>query len=247
MNDHKIDVSIIIPVKDEEENIESLAHELTTVLEKQSWSWECIWVDDGSTDQGLVLLKRLAESDARYHYISFKRNEGYSAALWAGFQASKGQILATLDSDGQNDPADIPHCVEMVRSDQVDMVQGYRVIRKDNLVRRLSSRIAHIFRTWITGETVRDVGCATRAFKKVCVAYLPLFAGMHRFLPILVAMQGFRLIEVPVNHRPRLRGQSKYNIRNRLWVGLADAFGVLWLKKRSFQYTIVSGSDLRDE
>ena len=187
-------------------------------------------MDDGSTDQGLVLLKRLAESDARYRHISFKRNAGNSAALWAGFQASKGQILATLDSDGQNDPADIPHFVEMVQSDQADMIQGYRVIRKDKLVRRLSSRIAHIFRTWITGEAVRDVGCATKAFNKACIAHLPLFAGMHRFLPILVAMQGFRVIEVPVNHRPRLRGQSKYNIRNRLWVGIADTLGVLWLK-----------------
>ena len=246
MKDRQVEVSIIIPLKDESENIESLARELTTVFDQQPWPWECLWVDDGSTDQSLVLLDRLAESDKRHRYLAFDRNAGQSAALWAGFQASKGQILATLDGDGQNDPADIPRFVEMIRSDHADMVNGYRTRRKDNIVRKLSSRIANAFRNWVTGKRVRDVGCSTRAFKRICAAYLPRFAGMHRFLPTLVAMQGFRLAEVPANHRPRLKGQTKYNIRNRFWVGLADSFGILWLKRRSFYYTISRSSQPRD-
>lgn len=246
MKDQSVEVSIIIPIKDEAENIQALAQELTVVLDQQPWSWECVWVDDGSTDHGLVLLEQLAESDKRHRYLSFERNAGKSAALWAGFHASKGPILATLDGDGQNDPSDIPRFVEMVRSNKADMIHGYRVRRKDSLVRKLSARIANAFRNWITGKTVRDVGCATSAFRKACVAYLPQFSGMHRFLPALVVMQGFRLAELPANHRPRYRGQSKYNIRNRILVGLADSFGVLWLKKRIFHYSIARSSESRN-
>lgn len=243
MKGQKIDVSIIIPIKDEEDNIDPLANELTSVLEKQAWSWECIWIDDGSIDKSPVLIEKLTESDTRHRCITFEKNAGQSAALWAGFRASRGQILSTIDGDGQNDPADIPRFVDMILSGQADMVNGYRVKRMDNLVRKISSRIANAFRNWVTGKTVRDVGCSTRAFRRACVTQLPLFSGMHRFLPTLVTMQGFRLDEAPANHRPRLQGRTKYNIRNRLWIGLIDSFGVLWLKKRSFNYTIIKGSE----
>ena len=122
------------------------------------------------------------------------------------------------------------------------MVNGYRRKREDNCVRKVASKIGNSVRTWITGKTVRDVGCSTRVFKKECVRLLPLFAGMHRFFPTLVSMQGYHLSEVPVNHCPRLYGKTKYSINNRLWVGIIDTLGVLWLKKRSFYYTIIKKS-----
>lgn len=242
-----VEVSIIIPVKDEEANIEVLAGELLLVLDEQPWSWECIWVDDGSEDNSLAAIKRLVKSDGRFRYIAFEENAGNSAALWAGFNLCRGPIIVTLDGDGQNDPADIPHFVEAVRSGKTDMVQGYRKVRKDSLVRRLSARTGNTFRSWMTGRNVRDTGCATRAFKKDCLRNLPLFSGMHRFLPTLVAMQGYRLSELQANHRPRMKGRSKFNIRNRLWVGIADTLGVLWLKRRRFQYAINEGSENANE
>jgi len=243
LDDSLIDVSIIIPLKNEAENIEALSQELRTVLAPQSWSWEVIWIDDGSEDGSLALLEDLSGRDPRQRYLSFEKNAGQSAALWAGFQASRGRVIATIDGDAQNDPADIPGFVEMVLKDEADMVNGYRARRKDTLVRKIASRIGNGFRNLTTGKTVRDVGCSTRAFKRECVANLPLYKGMHRFFPTLVAMQGFRLAEIPANHRPRLKGQTKYSINNRLWVGLWDSFGVMWLQKRGFQYKIVKHSD----
>jgi dolichol-phosphate mannosyltransferase len=243
LNEQHIDLSIIIPVKNEAESIEALADELTKVMDKQTWTWECLWVDDGSTDRSLPILQCLAESEPRHRFLSFEHNVGQSAALWAGFSKARGAIYATMDGDGQNDPADLPTLVAAIRSGHTDMANGYRQKRKDALVRRWSSWIANRFRTWMTGKSVRDVGCSTRAFRRECVAVLPMFAGMHRFLPTLVMMQGFRLKELPVNHRPRLKGNSKYTIGNRLWVGLWDTFGVLWLRKRAFHYQIKTRSD----
>jgi len=244
MNQDGIDLSIVIPLKDESENIGPLADELTGIMELHPWSWECVWVDDGSKDGSLLNLERLVQEDPRHRYISFEKNAGQSAAFWAGFRAARGATLATIDGDGQNDPAGIPSLMEMVESGECDMANGYRARREDTLVRKLSSRIANSFRNWVTGKTVRDVGCSTRVFRRECVESLPQFKGMHRFLPTIVAIKGFRLAEAPVNHRPRVYGKTKYSIKNRLWVGLADTFGVLWLRKRAFHFKIKSQSDL---
>jgi dolichol-phosphate mannosyltransferase len=238
VSEQRIDVTIVIPIKDEAESIEALAAEVIQAMDHQPWTWECLWVDDGSTDSSLVVLQRLAASDPRQRFLSFQHNAGQSAALCAGFAAARGAILATIDGDGQNDPADLPALVDAIHSGHTDMANGYRQKREDHLVRRCSSWAANRFRTWMTGKSVRDVGCSTRAFRRDCVTGLPRFAGMHRFLPTLVMMQGFRLMEFPVNHRPRRRGNSKYGIGNRLWVGLWDTFGVLWLRKRAFYYRI---------
>ncbi|MBW1765168.1 MAG: glycosyltransferase family 2 protein [Deltaproteobacteria bacterium] len=238
MNKDNIIVSVVIPIKDEAANIEPLAKELTAILDLQPWSWECIWVDDGSTDESLVALDFINREEPRHCYISFDRHAGQSAALWAGFQESTGAILATIDGDGQNDPSDIPRLVKMIRSGKWDMINGYRYKRHDTLVRKISSRIANTFKNWITGKTVRDVGCSTRVFWRECVESLPQYKGMHRFLPNFVAIRGYRITEVEVNHRPRQYGKTKYSINNRLWVGLIDTFGVLWLQKRAFHYTI---------
>jgi dolichol-phosphate mannosyltransferase len=242
MNHVEVDVTVIVPVRDEEESILPLAEDLGLAMNQQSWSWECVWVDDGSTDRTLANLECLAARDIHHRYVSFERNAGQSAALWAGFMEARGAILTTIDGDGQNDPADIPRLVHLVQSGRADMVNGYREKRQDSFTRKISSWIANEFRNRTTGRTVRDVGCSTRAFRRECVARLPLFAGVHRFLPTLVAMQGFKLGEVPVNHRPRVRGKSKYTVHNRLWVGLLDVFGILWLRKRAFHYAIAKRS-----
>lgn len=238
-----IDVSIVIPVKDEAESIAAVARELNSVMSRTPWTWECIWVDDGSADESLSLIEAMALEDTHHRFISFEKNAGQSAAFWAGFREAKGKVLATMDGDGQNDPADIPFLVEIVLSGRADMANGYRQKRRDNLVRRISSRIANGFRNLVTGKTVRDVGCSTRSFRRECVKDLPRFAGMHRFLPSLVSMRGFTLAEAPVNHRPRLQGASKYGIGNRLWVGLLDTFGVWWLRRRAFSYRIARRSE----
>ena len=158
MNQDGIDLSIVIPLKDESENISPLADELTGVLERHPWPWECVWVDDGSADGSLLILERLVQEDPRHRYLSFEKNAGQSAAFWAGFRAARGATLATIDGDGQNDPAGIPSLMEMVESGECDMANGYRARRQDTLVRKLSSRVANSFRNWVTGKTVRDVG-----------------------------------------------------------------------------------------
>jgi glycosyltransferase involved in cell wall biosynthesis len=237
-----MDASIVIPIKDEAQNIAALAQEITHAMESGAGEWECVWIDDGSSDQSLAILKELHQRDARHRFISFAVNSGQSAAFCAGFHTARGSVIATIDGDGQNDPADLPRMISMVQDGVADMVNGYRQKRRDSALRRQASRIANGARNFFTGKTVRDVGCSTRAFRRECVAGLPRFAGMHRFIPTLAAMEGFTLAEVPVNHRPRKFGESKYSIQNRLWVGLADLFGVFWLQKRSFKFKITDRS-----
>jgi dolichol-phosphate mannosyltransferase len=240
---NKIDISVVIPIRNEEQNILPLADELTSVMEREFQEWECLWVDDGSTDGSLAALRELALADPRHKFISFERNAGQSAALWAGFIETCAPVIATIDGDGQNDPADIPALYRTVKSGEADMANGYRANRQDNVKRKISSILGNGFRTWLTGKTVRDAGCSTRVFRRQCVESLPRFAGMHRFLPTLAAIRGFKLTEAPVNHRPRMKGQSKYSIRNRLWVSLMDVFGVFWLARRAFNYSIKARSD----
>ncbi len=237
-----IDLSIVIPVKDEAENISAVAAEINSVMDRQGRAWECIWVDDGSTDRSLEIIRGLCAAHPRHRFISFEKNFGKAAALMAAFEEAGGALIAMMDGDGQNDPADILPLADMIESGAADMVNGYRARRKDNLVRKISSRIGNAFRNRVTGTTVRDAGCGFRVFRRECVRSLPVFAGMHRFLPTLAVLKGFRLAEAPVNHRPRMSGKSKYSINNRLWVGLADTFGVLWLQKRAVTYRIAARS-----
>ena len=243
MKGEKIDISIVIPIRNEAENIPPLAKELESIMDREFAEWECIWVDDGSSDGGLDILRKLASADSRHRYISFERNAGQSAAFLAGFMEAKAPVIATIDGDGQNDPADIPALFRTVQSGAADMANGYRARRQDNLKRKISSILGNWFRTLLTGKTVRDAGCSTRVFRRECVQWFPRFAGMHRFLPTLAAMHGFKLSEAPVNHRPRVKGRSKYSVSNRLWVSLVDMFGVLWLKKRALDYRIKAKSD----
>lgn len=232
-----MDLSIVVPVYNEEENVQELAFEVEEALERSGLCWECLWIDDGSTDGTWDRLLEVAQGKAsgRHRLYGLERNTGQSAALWVGFQRCRGRLIATLDGDGQNDPRDLPHLVALLDRDGYDLVQGYRATRHDSLKRRMASRIANGFRNFFTGKSVRDVGCSTRVFRRECLPYLPPFKGLHRFLPTLVMYQGFRLTETPVHHRPRRRGIAKYGIFDRLWVGILDLFGVWWLRRRGFR------------
>jgi len=228
-----MDISIIIPVKDEAESIFLLAEEVTAAMEQTQHSWECLWVDDGSTDKTPEQLTKLNKENPRHRFLSLDKNYGQSAAMAVGFKNAEGDILVTLDGDGQNDPKDIPLLVKQLNNQKADMVNGWRKNREDSIIRKISSRIGNGFRNKLTSEKVKDVGCSIRAFRRPCVEDVPVFKGMHRFLPTLVRISGFgNIVEMPVNHRPRKKGETKYGIQNRLWVGLADTFAVRWMQRR---------------
>lgn len=235
---HAVQVSIIIPVYNEAENVSRLAEEVHAAMGGLGRSWECLWVNDGSTDGTESTLRSIVERLPGHRWIGFEANAGQSAALLAGFREAKGEYLATLDGDGQNDPRDLPELLHELEDRGVDMVNGYRAQRRDSVIRKISSRIANACRTALTGRSVRDVGCSTRVMRRECSLYLPQFAGMHRFMPTLVSMYGFTLTEKPVGHRPRYSGTTKYGIGNRLWVGILDLFGVWWLRTRRCRYVL---------
>ncbi len=234
-----LELSVVIPVYNEANNVEALAAELGEVL-GDSLNWECLWIDDGSTDEGPALLGQVSQKDPRHRVLALQRNSGQSAALLAGFTRAGAPLLATLDSDGQNDPAALPEMIRLLRERGVDAVNGYRGKRRDTPIRRASSRIANGCRNLVTGRSVRDVGCSLRVFRRECVEHLPPFRGVHRFLPTLFMYDGRSMLEVPCNHRPRQAGVSKYGIHNRLWVGLLDLFGILWIRLRFAGYRLRS-------
>jgi dolichol-phosphate mannosyltransferase len=223
-------ISLVIPVYNEEENLPILHGEIRQAMEGVGRPYEVIYVDDGSSDGSPAILAGLAGQDPHVRVLRQRRNSGQSAALDAGFRFARGEIVVTLDADLQNDPADIPRLLE--RIGDFDVVSGVRARRQDSWVRRISSRIANGIRNRVTHESVTDVGCTLRAARAEYLRRIPVFNGMHRFLPTLLRMEGARVTEVPVNHRPRLHGQPKYNIRNRIWRALMDLFGVRWLQTR---------------
>ena len=237
-----VDVSIVVPVMNEAESVADLAAEITAALETTPWRWECLWIDDGSTDDTVAVLRSLCEGTP-HRLVRLDRNYGQSAALAVGFRSARGRIIGTLDGDGQNDPADFPALLERLEAGPEDVVNGIRRNRRDSFIRKISSKLANGFRNFLTREHVTDVGCAIRVFYTECTRSLPVFKGMHRFLPTLFRMQGYRITEIPVNHRPRLRGKTKYGINNRLWVGLADTFAVCWMRHRLVYPRILTQED----
>jgi glycosyltransferase involved in cell wall biosynthesis len=225
-------ISIVIPVKNEEENIKSLFMEILEAM-KKFLAWECIWIDDGSTDGTVAELANLAKEYKQIKVFEHISCFGQSAAMAVGFRMAKGDIIVTLDGDGQNDPASIPTLIETLLLKDADMINGIRGKRHDSTIRKLSSKIANAFRNLLTGEHVKDVGCSLRAFRKDAVMEIPVFKGMHRFLPTLVRIAGYnKIFEIPVRHRQRSKGKTKYGISNRLWVGIYDVFAVVWMKSR---------------
>jgi len=229
----EIELTILVPVKDEAENIPELAGEIEKACLNIKSAWECLWIDDGSEDLTHKTLEEITRKHENHFFIALDRNYGQSAALYAGMQQSRGRLILTLDGDGQNDPADIPALLELQQKMDADMVNGMRIKRRDSKIRKFSSRTANSFRNLVTGESISDVGCSLRIFKRECLSGVFLFKGMHRFIPTLARINGFEnMEEIPVNHRPRERGKTKYGIKNRLWVGLLDTLAVSWMKWR---------------
>jgi glycosyltransferase involved in cell wall biosynthesis len=224
-------VSVVVPLFNEEENVPILQGELSAAL--SGLDYEIIFVDDGSTD-GTV--RRIAP-DPRVRLLQFERNAGQSAAMYAGLNSARGDVAVLIDGDLQNDPADIPRLLAEIERG-ADLVCGYRAERKDTLVKRVTSRVANFVRSRFTKDGVRDTGCTLKAMKRECVAALLPFKGMHRFIPALVKGAGYRLVEIPVNHRPRKFGLSKYGLGNRALRATTDMFGVRWLLSRRLNYKV---------
>jgi dolichol-phosphate mannosyltransferase len=224
-------VSVVVPLYNEEENVSILQRELTDAL--TGLDYEIIFVDDGSRDETVARIV----PDPRVRVLRFEKNAGQSAALFAGLQVVRSEVAVLIDGDLQNDPTDIPRLLAEI-SRGADLVCGYRAQRKDTLIKRITSRIANFVRSRFTRDGVRDTGCTLKAMRRDCIPALVPFKGMHRFIPALVKGAGYRLVEVPVNHRPRRFGQSKYGLGNRAVRATIDMFGVRWLLSRRLNYRL---------
>jgi len=231
-----VEVSLVIPVYDERDNLEPLVTEIAAALAGRRF--EIVAVDDGSTDGSLTTLKALKQSHPELHVLSFAANAGQTAAVAAGFRAARGAVIVTMDADGQNDPADVPVLLDALARTGASAVAGYRVQRHDSAWKRLQSRIANAVRNRLNRETIRDTGCSLKAFRAEAVRELPLFNGMHRFLPTLVKLYGGSVAEVPVRHRPRRSGRTKYGMWNRVFRSFADALAVRWMQRRQLRYHV---------
>ena len=240
-----LEISIVIPVYNEEANIQPLVAEVTQVFKGREY--EIILVDDCSTDGSWAQLQQLRSENPRLRALRHSLRCGQSTAIWNGVKAARAAVVATLDGDGQNDPADLPALLQALQEAntganagvndgadrRVAMVAGWRTHRKDSAVKLLSSRIANGIRRSLLRDGTPDTGCGIKVFYRDVFIGLPYFDHMHRFLPALVQRTGRTVISAPVKHRPRLRGKSKYGIWNRLWVGIVDLLGVAWLMRRS--------------
>lgn len=223
-------LSVIVPVFNEADNVLPLAQEVAAALAQFSGGCELVFVDDASTDDTWRKIQQAHAQDPRVRGLRHERNAGQSAALWTGIQATTSPLIATLDGDRQNDPADLPKL--LAELERCDFACGVRLQRQDNFVRRASSGIARWARKTALGVDFRDSGCALRAFKRGVLDGLFPFNGLHRFLPILVKGGGASTCEVPVNHRPRVAGVSKYGVWNRAFRGLVDLFAIAWYQRR---------------
>jgi dolichol-phosphate mannosyltransferase len=237
----EVAVSVILPVYNEAENLPLLWRELAEVLPALAQSTEVIFVDDGSTDGSTDVIYRLAKEDQAIRLLRFASNAGLSAAFYAGFQAARGRIIATMDSDLQNDPRDLPRLVAAL--DAADAVVGWRRIRYDSWLKRVSSRIANGTRKAMTGDDVEDSACSLRVMRRECLAAFPPYAGMHRFVPTLLKLAGFRVVQVPVHHRARQFGESKFGVSDRAIPAFVDLLAVLWMMRRRLHYQIVEQID----
>ena len=231
-------LSVVFPVFNERENLPILIAEIHAAIEPMALEYELVAVDDGSTDGSADVLGDLSATDPRIHVVTLERNSGQTAALDAGWRSARGELVVSLDSDLQNDPADIPRMIARLREAGADMVIGVRVNRRDTWMKRAQSRIGNGVRNFITGDVITDTGCSLKLIRRPWIERVKLFTGMHRFLPTLVRIEGGRVVEMDVNHRPRTWGRSKYGAFNRAWRGLVDCFAVRWMKSRALRYSV---------
>lgn len=234
--DERPQVSVVIPVYNEEDNLPVLLREIRETLDPLGLSYEVVFVDDGSRDRSLEVLKGLLGENPMVRVLVFEKNAGQTAAMDAGLRAARGEILVTLDADLQNDPHDIP--LLLAEIGRFDVVVGYRAIRQDSLVKRLTSKVGNGVRNWLTKEQIRDTGCSLKAFRREAVTRLKLYKGMHRFLPTLCKMEGFSVTEVKVHHRPRVHGKTKYGVFDRLRATVPDVLAVRWMQSRVLGYRV---------
>jgi dolichol-phosphate mannosyltransferase len=230
-----LDLSVVIPVRNEAANIAPLVGEIRAALDG-CLEYEVVYVDDGSGDGTVAEIERLQQGLPVLRLVRHRARAGQSAAVRTGVKAARATWIATLDGDGQNDPADIPRLWAMAR-EAVDaehmLIAGRRANRRDSAMKRCSSLIANGVRSRLLGDDTPDTGCGLKLFTRTLYLDLPFFDHQHRFLPALVIREGGRVVSAPVNHRPRQRGTSNYGTLDRLWVGIVDLFGVMWLKSRA--------------
>lgn len=224
------EISFVIPVYNEEGNIKPLYKEIKKIAGTIASSYEIIFVDDASCDNSLNEIKELALIDNNVKYISFLKNRGQSAALYAGFQKAEKSVIITMDADLQNDPEDLIHMIKLYG--EYDMVNGWRKNRQDTISKKIGSKIGNFIRNKLTKETIHDTGCSLKIMNARMLKKIKMFRGLHRFLPTLMRLEGAKVVEVPVNHRKRKVGVSKYNNINRAIEGLYDLIAVRWMIKR---------------
>ncbi|MFN0130278.1 MAG: glycosyltransferase family 2 protein [Verrucomicrobiales bacterium] len=227
-------LSLVVPLFNEEDNVIPLVEEVSAAL--QGWDFELVLVDDGSTDNTVMRIPR----HPWVHVLAFEANTGQSAAMYAGLMAARGELLGLIDGDLQNDPADLPRLVALIEQG-ADLACGWRARRQDSWSKRWQSRVANAIRQRFTRDGVHDTGCSLKVMRRACRDALLPFTGMHRFIPALVAAAGYRVVELPVNHRPRRHGQSKYGLANRAFRAAYDLIGVTWICRRRFRYRLREG------
>ncbi|MGA3066543.1 MAG: glycosyltransferase family 2 protein [Tepidisphaeraceae bacterium] len=228
------ELSLVIPAYNEQEVIPELLKRVEAALLQTQKSFEVLIIDDGSTDQTPKLLDDAKPTRPWLRILRMKKNGGQSAAFDAGFKAARGQIIATIDADLQNDPEEIPRLLPMLQG--VDMITGWRQKRQDSAFRLFQTRIANRVRNWISQETIQDSASSLKIYRRHCLQGIYLFNGSHRFMPTLVKMRGFKVSEIPVKHSHRFAGTAKYGFRNRAWRAFVDLLGVRWMKKRFLKY-----------
>lgn len=233
-------ISVVIPFYNEEDNIEPLYEQLTGVSGSSNYDFEIIFVDDGSTDKTYENMLKIREKDERVRLIKFRKNFGQSAALKAGFDHAKGNIVISMDGDLQNDPADIPVLLEMIENEDWDVVCGWRAERKDSVSKKAFSKVANVIRRNITGDFIHDSGCTFRAYRNECVKDLDLYGETHRYIPAILLWKGYRIGEVKVKHHQRKYGVTKYNWR-RIAKGFLDLIVISFWQRYSVRPIHVFG------
>ena len=236
-NPETIEISIVVPVYNERENLVLLDQEITKSIKPLNKNYEVILVDDGSTDGSSELIRVLQEKNSTIRLIRFGHNHGQTAAFAAGFDKARGDIIITMDADLQNSPSDIPLLLTAIKD--YDVVCGWRHKRNDPWIKKISSKVANSVRNSLSDESIADTGCSLKAFRRECFKDIKLYNGMHRFFPTLMKMEGFSVTQVKVGHYPRIHGHSKYNIRNRLFASFKDLLAIRWMKKRQINYDII--------
>lgn len=231
-------LSLVVPVKDERENLRALAAEVRAAMDELAVTWEVLFVDDGSTDGSWDVVRELADGDVRVRGLRLDGNHGQTAAFLAGFARAQGDLVVTMDADLQNDPRDVGALLAAIAEGH-DMAIGVRRRRRDSLLRRASSRVAYAVRSAVLGDSFADVGCSLKVYRRAVLAVVPPIAGMHRFLPVLARWHGFRVAEVPVGHRPRRAGRSKYGVANRILVTSLDLLAMRWMRSRQLHHRVV--------